>query len=482
VNNNRRRRGSHRARDRSVDQSLSPPAPVSFPVPIVDPSVNENLDIPGGDSIRPRQGNQPFPKLSPQTQPVRPPPGPRPVIAPESQQQRGAQGKQKPAKYASATPASKQPPSMEPLEAAASNLSLWDDGGQGQGRQRRFRRIKSNRSKKSKDNTSPQRQLKRTSSEDPRSTNTNRLSMGSRPDNNLGTSAFETNKRAAGILVDIPTSQPFHQENTTLRLPDVIVPPPASNDSRDTTDLMRSEDTDFGTDISRGVVREGKLYNYQAHEKPVSRAREHKSEGVRLPEDKMEAQKRGVLRIRPVRPEAKQQEAKQATTATGHKGGLLFIDTNAIKSSGNNANNSSGGGKTSKQQRAPNPSSEFKRNTVLLRKDPVPESQQARPDREALSPPIPSHPISLHSGPQLVLNSQDIQREVNTTYREILNLEAKVKSVYGSADDMLETTRLQRRSTHEVVHWTTYCNLHREYPPPTRTRNRNTPSHHSNMG
>jgi len=293
--------------------------------------------------------------------------------------------------------------------------------------------------------------------------------MGSRPDNNLGISAFETNKRAAGITVNIPTSQPFQQENTALRLPDVIVPPPASNDSRDTTNLMQSEDTNFGSDISRGIVREGKLYNYQAHEKPVSKAREHKSEGLRLPEDKTEGQMRGVLQIQPVKPEAKQQQGKQATTAMGHRGGLLFIDTSAIKSSGNNANTGSGGGKTTKQQRAPNHSSEFKRNAVPLKKDPIPESQQPRPDREAVSPRIPSHPISLHSGPQLVLTPQDIQREVKTTYREILNLEAKVKSLYGSADDMLETTRLHRRSTHEVVLWTTYCNLHREYPPPTKT-------------
>ena len=356
---------------------------------------------------------------------------------------------------------------MEALDTAASNLSLYDDGGQGhgQGRQRRFRRNKSSVAKPSKDNNSPQRQFKRTSSEDPRSTNTNRLSMGSRPDNNVGMAAAETNKRAAGITVNIPTSQPSRQENSALRLPDVIIPPPASDDSRDTTSLIRSEDTNFGSDISRGVVREGKLYNYQTHEKLVSKAREHKSEGVRLSEEKTEGQTRGVLRIQPVKSEVKQQEAKQSTPATGHRGGLLFIDTNALKSSGNNANNNPGGGKSTKKQRAANPSSEFNRNAVPLRKDPMPESQQPCPDGEAMSPRIPSHPISLHSGPQLVLTSDDIQCEVKATYREILNLEAKVKSLYGSADDMLETTRLQRRSTHEAVLWTTYCNLHREYPP-----------------
>jgi hypothetical protein len=321
---------------------------------------------------------------------------------------------------------------MEALDSAAANLSL--DGG------RRFRRNRSNMSKKSNKEISPQRG-KRTSSEDPGSSPPQRLSLGSHPDN-----VPETGKRGV-YTVNIPTSAPH----------EALGLPPGSNDSHDTANLIRSEDTDFGSDISRGVVKEGRLYNYRPHERLV-KTKEAKPE-IRVSEERVEPQTRGVLRIqpRPLEPKAEKQ------TAAGHRGGLLFIDTNALKPNATTVP----APKPAKPARPPNPSLEFNRNAVLLRKDPEPP---ARPDWEAVSPRIPTHPISLHSGPDLVLTAEDIDREVNLTYREILSLEGKVKGNYASGDDMLETTRLARRPTHDAVLWTNYCNLHREYPNPDTFR------------
>jgi hypothetical protein len=412
-NSNRRRRGGHRPHDKGPEASVSPPQVSPPTAAAVAPSPNEYHDLQQqGDLPRPRQ--PPNPKQSPRLQPVPPSGDPAP------KEDRG----KRPGKNA------KLSPSMEALDSATANLSLLDGGGG-----RRFRRNRSNMSKKSNKEISPQRG-KRTSSEDPGTSPPQRLSLGSRPDN-----VPETGKRG-GYTVNIPTSAPHE----ALRLPDLA---PGSNDSRDTANLIRSEDTDFGSDISRGVVKEGRLYNYRPHERLV-KTKDVKPD-VKVSEERVEPQTRGVLRIQPRPPEPKSEKQSGA----GHRGGLLFIHTNAHKPNATTVP----APKPVKPVRPPNPSLEFNRNAVPLRKDPEPP---ARPDREAVSPRIPTHPISLHSGPDLVLTTEDIDREVNLTYREILNLEGKVKANYASGDEMLETTRLARRSTHDAVLWTNYCNLHRE--------------------
>jgi hypothetical protein len=235
-----------------------------------------------------------------------------------------------------------------------------------------------------------------------------------------------------------------------------LVPAPASIDSNDTANLIRSEDTDFGSDISRGAVREGVLYSYRPTASPlVPKSRpdhQQKSDSRPPQEEKSEkAQQRGVLRIQPgVLDQPKQQPP-------GHRGGLLFIDSNAIKSTANNNTKSV----------APRgyQSSEFNRNVVPLRKETEQPQTRMVWNPDSIPTRISPNTMSLHSGPRLILTPDEILREVKRAYQDIQNLERKIKAIYDSQDEGLEIARMQRRTTSDTVSWSTYSNTHREYLP-----------------
>lgn len=241
-----------------------------------------------------------------------------------------------------------------------------------------------------------------------------------------------------------------------VRIPD-MARPPESTQSHDTGNLIQSEDTDFGSDISRGAVREGRLYNHKTNEKQAatSRQRENqRSPRVKPIDEKPEQPQRGVLRIQPGKldpPKPPPQQTQQQQTS-GHRGGLLFIG-NAIKPSTTK--------NTTKQNKAPPArSNEFNRNAVPLRKDAATEpSPRVVWNPDNISP----HTLS-HSGPPLKLTSEDILREVKSAYQNIQALERKVKSFYESEDDTREMTRLEQRPTTDGVSWSAYAKTHRESP------------------
>lgn len=378
----------------------------------------------------PRLSNHVQPRMSPQSQPAKP--ADTVTIA-----QKDGQGGR------SITSIVKPTIPMESLETATSNLSILEDiQSPKQGRQRHRNRGRSNMSKHS----SPQRTFQgRTSSEEPRS-GTNRLSTGSR--NDVG-----VNITRKGVLpISVQPPPPLVPENTTpiVRLPD-IVPAPVSNDSHDTSNLIRSEDTDFGSDISRGAVQEGRLYSYKPPPNPFNpKPREQQKPERRPQEEKSEQPQRGVLRIQP----GKLDQAKQQPP--GHRGGLLYIDSNAIKSTNNNTK--------PKTKPRGNQSSEFNRNVVPLRNE---LESQARvvwnPDN--IPSRISPNTISSHNGPRLKMTSDDVLREVKAAYQQIENLERKIRSTYDSQDEGLEMARTQRRPASDAVSWTAHTKTHRECFP-----------------
>jgi hypothetical protein len=242
-----------------------------------------------------------------------------------------------------------------------------------------------------------------------------------------------------------------------VRFPETV-PPPGSTQSHDTGNLIQSEGTDFGSDISRGAVREGRLYNHKTNEKLAmnSRARENQqSPRVKhVDVEKPEQSQRGVLHIQPVKLDPPKPPPPQQP-ASGHRGGLLFIG-NAIKPTTNHNNNN----KTTKTNKPPpQRGNEFNRNAVPLRKDAEPSSARViwNPDN------ISTNAVA-YGGPPLKLTSEDVLRQVKSAYQDIQTLERKVKSFHDSQDDTHEMTRLERRPTTEGVTWSSYAKTHREYP------------------
>jgi hypothetical protein len=207
--------------------------------------------------------------------------------------------------------------------------------------------------------------------------------------------------------------------------------------------LIRSEGTDFGSYISRGAVQEGRLYNHKQLEKSHSppKPRDPKPQAPPPPAEE-KPQPRGLLRIQPRKLEPPKQ-------APGHRGGLLFIDTNAIKSTSNN--------KPTKQRPS---QSEYKRDAVPLRKEPESQARSIwNPDN------IPHPEAMLHDGPKYDVSAEDILREVKAAYQEIQNLERKVESIYDSQADGVDIPRIQSRSQNDPIVWTKYCKTHNEYHP-----------------
>jgi hypothetical protein len=246
-----------------------------------------------------------------------------------------------------------------------------------------------------------------------------------------------------------------HQESMpVIRLPAAeISRPPAFNDSHDSMNTIPSEDTNFGSDISRGAVQEGRLYNHKQVEKsPTLKPRDRKSAGVRQVHDKPQAQpQRGLLRIQPTKPE----ETEKSKQESGHRGGLLFIDTSAIKPA-----------QTSKSTKPPgqnNQLSEFKRNVVVLRKEAEGQPRTTwNPDNVPASWAADS---MLRDGPKYVLTPEDILHEVKLAYQEIQILERKVETTYESQDDGMEIPRTQLRPHADGGSWSAYSSMHKEYLP-----------------
>jgi hypothetical protein len=427
--NSRRRRQAQRG-ERTPGESASP----STAKPVDPPLPNDRTDLQKGKS--PRLWNHVSPKMSPQMQPGKP-------TDSVTIMQNDGQGGQ------TITHVTQPSIPMQSLENAASKLSIREDmpppppPQPKQGRQRGRNRGRSNMSKHS----SPQQTfLGRTSSEEPRS-GANRLSTGSR--NDLGTSAGTVNAPRKGVLpINVPRSPSQTHENPfpVVHLPD-FAHRPGSNDSHDTNNLIRSEDTDFGSDISRGAVHEGKLYSYRPVEKSSGpKNREYQKLEPRSQEDKPEQPQRGLLRIQPTKTDQEKQQQP------GHRGGLLFIGANALKST-NNTNN------TKPTKPRINTSSEFNRNIVPLRKEPEPQQRVAgNPDN------IPSRiSPNASSGQRLVMTPDDILREVKVAYQGIETLERKVNISYDSQNERLEVARMQRRPTCDAVPWTAYSKTHKEY-------------------
>jgi hypothetical protein len=213
-----------------------------------------------------------------------------------------------------------------------------------------------------------------------------------------------------------------------------------------------SEDTNFGSDISRGAVQEGRLYNHkQADKSPTIKARDQQKASTRQVDDNSQPRaQRGLLRIQPTKAE----KAEQPKQEPGHRGGLLFIDTTAIKSTPNN-------NKPTKTRGKNNQSSDFQRNAVPLRKE-----QESNP-RSTWDPLIDSSEPNtiIRDGPKYVMTSEKILSEVKSAYEEIQKLERKIETIYESQDDVLEAPRMERRPRADAVTWsawTTYSKTHKE--------------------
>ena len=351
------------------------------------------------------------------------------------------------------TSVAKSPNPMESLENATSNLSIREDmPPPKQGRQRGRNRGRGNMLK----NKSSQRDFQgRMSPEDPRPS-THRLSTGSRNEAGMSLKSGDASRKGVfPISAQVQLSPKTESTLPAMRLPEIFSAPPISNDSRDTMNVIRSEDTESGSDISRGAVREGKLYNYKPIEKTMThKPRENQKPEAPPQEEKSEQPQRGVLRIQPAKPD----QQKQSQQPSGRRGGLLFIDTNAIKSTGKNNK------ATKPRGNQANP--EFNRNAVLLRKEPDSQPPEIwNPDN--ISAQSSADTMS-HGGPQYKLTPEDILREVKFAYQEIQSLERKVKPLYDAQDDSLDMPRLQRRTTANEISWTTHSKLHREYLAPLR--------------
>jgi hypothetical protein len=236
----------------------------------------------------------------------------------------------------------------------------------------------------------------------------------------------------------LPNISPQDAGHPVVRLPEVGVQP-HSNNSHGSTNLIRSEDTDFGSDISRGAVNEGRLYNHKKADKPVGlKWRGQAKPDIRPAQDvPVTVPQRGVLRIQPGKIEQGKQP-QQPQQPQQHRGGLLNINTGASKPSILKANKPRG-----------NQHTEFTKNIVLLGKQK--ESQ------------LPASPKSKpHEGPAYVLTSDDVLHEVKTAYQEIQTLERKIKSMYENSPDD-DTPRNRRRPSTDAKTWSTYSKSHKEY-------------------
>lgn len=410
----RRRRHAHRGGERASQQPVLPPARAPEAV------LNENLEF-----KRDPNPNRALPRMSPQIQPTVP-----------------ANGSARVPRYdgGGVQPVISQSIPIESLETGVLNLSIREDmPPPKQGKQRGRQRGRSNVSK----NSSIQRTFHgRTSFEE--QPTMNRLSTGSRKD--LTTTRGPNNATAKGASpISAPSSSPI-QANVApvVRLPDVTAPP-ISNDSRDSVNLIHSEDTDFGSDISRGAVKEGRLYNYREPEKhKFAKPREPSRPEPRLQEEKTEQPQRGVLRIQTGTTQGKTDSSKQPS---GHRGGLLRIDSNALRSGAPPKNKHRGG-----QQ------SEFNRKGVLLRRDQESQNRSVWNPEDDDSPPE-----MLHEGRQYVLSAEDILAEIKSAYQEIQALERKIKATYESQNDGLEIARIQRRPSTDSTSWSAYAKFHTEY-------------------
>jgi hypothetical protein len=187
--------------------------------------------------------------------------------------------------------------------------------------------------------------------------------------------------------------------------------------------------------MSRGAVREGKLYNHKLFS---PKPREQSKVDVRPTQEvPTTTSQRGVLRIQP----GKVEQNKPAQ----NRGGLLYIDSNVTKPSNNKSN-----------KRGPQPS-ELKKDVILLRKD---KDVQHLPGHQDDYSSRAVNQITL-LGPQQV-TTEHILNEVKEAYQEIQTLESKVKALYNT-DDMDQRSR--RRPSTDASTWTSYSKIHQEYSP-----------------
>ena len=319
---------------------------------------------------------------------------------------------------------------MESLEATASNLSIRD-GSQSpkQGRHRGRNRGRSNVSK----NSSPQRTFHgRPSAEEQRSGNKPPV-LNTRPE-----AKMEPPKGMLPISIPNRSSPKATTTAPIVRLPEVIHPPPASEVSHDTSHLIRSSDTDFGSDISRGAVQGGRLYDHRTDKSSPKLQQAQKAEN-RQHDDKPPPQTRGLLPIQP----GKMVQTNQSSV---RRGGLLIIDKNAVKPNNAKPNKAKG-----------NQTSDFNRNAVPLRKEDG-KRRIWNPDE-----PDDDSTTMLHERPRVEVTLEFILREVKSAYQEIQNLERKVKAAYD--EDDTDISRNQAWQSFEVNQWPSLARTHREYLP-----------------
>jgi len=214
---------------------------------------------------------------------------------------------------------------------------------------------------------------------------------------------------------------------------------PVSTDSHETSNLVPSEDTDFGSDISRGVVPEGKLYNHKNIEKHVAKA----SEQSKLDKDKhthvakSESSQRGLLRIHPDKSDHGNQQQR-------HRGGLLFIDTTAIKSTTSNAKRPKGRGEYSRTA----PLKEGNQSVSLWNPDNIPSRLTTTG--------------VVYDRPKIALTAEDVLREVNAAHQEIQAIERRLKSIYERPENGVDLSRNQTRTSSVLKDPAEYCKIHRE--------------------
>jgi hypothetical protein len=223
---------------------------------------------------------------------------------------------------------------------------------------------------------------------------------------------------------------------------------PISTGSHETSNLVRSEDTDFGSDITRGVVQEGKLYNHKNTEKPgVAKA----SEQSKLKKDKdmlapnSESSQPGLLRIHPHKSDAGNHQQR-------HRGGLLLIGSAAIKSTPSNV-------------KAPKGRGEYSRVA------PVKDNQSVSLWNPDNIPPRLTTTGVVYDRPKVVLSAEDILREVKAAHQEIQAIEGRLTSIYEQPENGVDLSRNQSRTSFPNNPGE-YCKIHREYSPYRASANR----------
>ena len=427
--------GRQRRAQRRGGGGSGTPDTASPPIPRT-PRLSANEDLEFSRDLTPMREVTISPRLSPQMQSSRPP---TQAVSILSNDKSGGQQQR--------TAAPRQPATVETLEAATANMSIREDTQHPQqhatgkqGRQRGRNRGRSNMSK----NSSPQRLF------NPRS-----LLADKQPATKPSTAHVDTPKpvdlpdttRRGVPSLSFPSQQPQESDvphHPVVRLPDQLKPP-ASESHGSTTNNIRSEETNFGSDISRGAVHEGRLYNHKAMEKSTSPKRQPvKPVDTRLPEESSLPQKGGLLRLQPgtfdqtrntTAPSAQQQP----------RGGLLRIDPHSPKPPQRDGKR--------KPAHRDGQSSEFNRNAVPLRQglDDEPHTTW-NPD----GIPWQSGDRS-SSGP--TMTPEIVFTFVNDTYTQIEAMERKVKMIYDTHDDMEYSRTRQRR---DAVAWTAYSKTHKE--------------------